>query len=158
MTIADAGPHPHAFDIETAAEQNDDYRVVVWTGRHLQVTLMAIPVGQSIGLESHPGTDQFLRVEAGHGRAVMGPSADDLSFHQEVSDGWTVQVPAGTWHDIINTGEEPLRLYTVYAPTHHAAGKVQPTSRDAQRDESTGADTAPEWSVQPGVGQPDRHA
>lgn len=149
MTLHDNGPQPNAFDIEAAARQNENYRTVAWTGKHLQVTLMTIPVGESIGLESHPATDQFLRLEAGRGRAVMGPSKDRLDFEQDVADGWSVQVPAGTWHDVINTGEEPMRLYTVYAPSHHAAGAVQRSSKDAARDESAGADEPPEWTEQP---------
>ncbi len=112
MTINDNGPQPNAFDIESATRQNENYRTVAWTGKHLQVTLMSIPPGQSIGLESHPDTDQFLRVDAGRGKAVMGPAEDQLDFEQEVSDGWSVQVPAGTWHDVINSGDDaaaPLR-------------------------------------------------
>lgn len=154
----DIGPQPHTFDIEAATHHNDTYRTVAWTGRYLQVTLMTIPVGESIGLESHPSTDQFLRVEAGHGRAVMGPAEDRLDIQQDISDGWTVQVPAGTWHDILNTGDEPLRLYAVYAPSHHSAGAVQPTSADAARDEESGADEPPAWTVQPSEDVPDQHA
>ena len=158
MTIQDNGPHPNAFDIESATRQNENYRTVVWTGKFLQVTLMSIPVGESIGLEAHPGTDQFVRIDAGRGKAVMGPAKDRLDFEQEVSDGWSVQVPAGTWHDVINTGDEPLRLYTVYAPSHHAAGAVQPTSEVAEREEEQGIDEAPEWTVQPDESEPDEHA
>lgn len=148
MTIHDIGPRPNAFDIEAATSENENYRTVAWTGRYLQVTLMTIPVGESIGLESHPATDQFLRLDAGRGKAVMGPAKDRLDFEQDVADGWSIQVPAGTWHDVINTGEEPLRLYTVYAPSHHAAGVVQPSSEDAKRDEAAGADEPPDWTVQ----------
>ncbi|WP_100812018.1 MULTISPECIES: cupin domain-containing protein [unclassified Microbacterium] len=158
MAITDNGPHPNAFDIESATRQNENYRTVAWTGKFLQVTLMSIPVGESIGLESHPGTDQFLRVDAGRGRAVMGPAKDQLDFEQDVSDGWSVQVPAGTWHDVINTGTAPLRLYTIYAPSHHALGAVQPTSEDAEREEAAGIDEAPSWTVQPAEEEPDRHA
>ncbi|GAB3270964.1 cupin domain-containing protein [Microbacterium sp. MEC084] len=158
MTIEDNGPRPNAFDIETATIENDTYRTVAWTGRYLQVTLMSIPVGESIGLEAHPETDQFLRIDAGRGRCVMGPAEDRLDFEQEVSDGWSIQVPAGTWHDVINTGDEPLRLYTVYAPVHHASGIVQETSEDAERDESSGADEPPAWTVQPSEDAPDQHA
>ena len=111
MDMLDNGPNPNAFNIEEATVENDDYRRVVWTGRHLQVTLMSIPVGQSIGLEVHPDNDQFLRIEAGEGRCVMGPAEDQLNFQQDVSDDWSIQVPAGVWHDVINTGSEPLRLY-----------------------------------------------
>ncbi len=157
MAITDNGPHPNALDIESATRQNENYRTVAWTGKYLQVTLMSIPVGESIGLESHPGTDQFLRVDAGRGRAVMGPAKDQLDFEQDVSDGWSVQVPAGTWHDVINTGTAPLRLYTVYAPSHHALGAVQPTSEDAEREEAAGIDEAPSWTVQPAEDEPDQH-
>lgn len=157
MAITDNGPHPNAFDIESATRQNENYRTVAWTGKFLQVTLMSIPVGESIGLESHPGTDQFLRVDAGRGKAVMGPAKDQLDFEEDVSDGWSVQVPAGTWHDVINTGTSPLRLYTIYAPSHHAQGAVQPTSEDAEREEEAGIDEAPSWTVQPAEDEPDKH-
>lgn len=158
MTVDDNGPRPNAFNIETATRQNDTYRTVAWTGKYLQVTLMSIPVGESIGLEVHPETDQFLRLDAGRGRAVMGPAEEQLDFQQEVSDGWSIQVPAGMWHDLINTGDEPLRVYAVYAPVHHASGVVQQTSADAERDESSGVDEPPSWTVQPEGGAPDQHA
>jgi mannose-6-phosphate isomerase-like protein (cupin superfamily) len=158
MTIQDNGPRPNAFDIETATVQNDNYRVVAWTGKFLQVTLMSIPPGESIGLEAHPGTDQFLRIDAGQGHVVMGPEKDDLDFQQDVSDGWSIQVPAGTWHDVINTGDDPLRLYTVYAPSHHAAGAVQPDKEVAEQEEESGADEPPQWTVQPESSEPDQHA
>ena len=158
MTLHDNGPRPNSFDIEAATRGNDNYRVVAWTGTHLQVTLMAIPVGESIGLEVHPGTDQFLRIEAGRGKAVMGPAKDQLDFDHEVSDGSSIQVPAGMWHDVINTGDDVLRLYAIYAPSHHAAGAVQATSTVAARDESAGDDEAPAWTVQPDKEQADGHA
>ncbi|GAA1180887.1 hypothetical protein GCM10009584_23630 [Ornithinimicrobium humiphilum] len=157
MDISDNGPNPNAFDIETATRENSTYRTVAWTGKYLQVTLMSIPPGESIGLEVHPETDQFLRLDAGRGRCVMGPSKDELTFQQEVEDGWAIQVPAGTWHDVINTGDEPVRLYAVYAPVHHAPGIVQPTAEDAERDEESGKDVPPEWSVQPDGSAEDQH-
>ncbi|GEK79657.1 cupin domain-containing protein [Agrococcus baldri] len=146
MEIHDNGPQRNAFDIETATRENTNYRTVAWSGEHLQVVLMSIEPGGSIGLEVHYGTDQFLRLDAGRGRVVMGPSQDDLPFEQEVSDGWSIQVPAGTWHDVINTGDEPLRLYTVYAPTHHAQGIVQATPADAEADEQAGRDEPPAFA------------
>ncbi|AXH95727.1 cupin domain-containing protein [Ornithinimicrobium avium] len=149
MKITDNGPAPNAFDIETATRENTAYRTVAWTGTYLQVTLMSIPPGESIGMEVHPDTDQFLRLDAGRGRCVMGPAQDELTFEQDVEDGWSIQVPAGTWHDVINTGDEDLRVYAVYAPVHHAPGVVQDTAEEAERDEESGADEPPEWSVQP---------
>ncbi|WP_151524200.1 cupin domain-containing protein [Serinicoccus kebangsaanensis] len=156
--VTDNGPQPNAFDIESETRANDTYRTVAWTGKYLQVTLMSIPPGESIGLEAHPETDQFLRLDAGQGRCVMGPAEDDLNFTQDVSDGWSIQVPAGTWHDVTNTGEEPMRLYAVYAPTHHAKGIVQQTADEAEADEDSGKDEPPEWSVQPGEGEDDLKA
>jgi mannose-6-phosphate isomerase-like protein (cupin superfamily) len=150
------GPRPNAFDIEKATVHNDTYRTVAWTGKYLQVTLMSIPAGQSIGLEVHPDTDQFLRLEAGSGRCLMGPAKDQLDFQQDVQHDWAIQVPAGVWHDVINTGDEPLRLYAVYAPVHHARGMVQATAEDAQRDEESGTDEPPDWTAQPGSTESDQ--
>jgi mannose-6-phosphate isomerase-like protein (cupin superfamily) len=148
MSINDNGPQPNAFDIETATKDNTAYRAVAWTGKYLQVTLMSIPVGSSIGLEVHPETDQFLRLDAGSGVCRMGPSEAELT-DTEVTDGWSIQVPAGTWHDVVNTGDEPLQLYAIYAPSHHAKGTVHQTAEDAEKDEEAGTDEPPEWTVQP---------
>ncbi|MGO0578045.1 cupin domain-containing protein [Ornithinimicrobium panacihumi] len=156
--VTDNGPKPNVFDIEKATTGNDNYRQVAWTGKYLQVTLMSIPVGESIGLEVHPETDQFLRLEAGEGRCVMGPEKDNLDFEQKVEDDWSIQVPAGMWHDVINTGYEPLKLYAVYAPVHHAQGIVQATAEDAEKDEEAGKDEPPSWTVQPGTGAEDQTA
>ena len=158
MDITDPGPRPNAFDIEKATVANDTYRTVVWTGKYLQVTLMSIPVGQSIGLEVHHETDQFLRLESGSGRCVMGNAKDNLDFQQDVEDDWSIQVPAGVWHDVINTGKEPLRLYAIYAPVHHAVGIVQTTAQEAEHDEESGRDQPPNWTVQPASPDPDSHA
>jgi mannose-6-phosphate isomerase-like protein (cupin superfamily) len=106
--IKDIGPDPQSFDIESATKENASYRSVAWSGRYLQVTLMSIPVGEDIGLEAHPETDQFLRLDAGEGRVQMGPAKDKLTFEKDVSDGWCVLVPAGTWHNITNIGSEPM--------------------------------------------------
>ena len=125
--IKDIGPKPQSFDIERATKQNKYYRSVAWSGRYLQVTLMSIPVGGDIGLEAHPETDQFLRLGAGSGRVQMGPAQDKLTFEKEVSDGWCVLVPAGTWHNITNIGATPMQVYAIYAPAHHTPDKVQAT-------------------------------
>ncbi|MGJ5041880.1 MULTISPECIES: cupin domain-containing protein [unclassified Bradyrhizobium] len=144
--ITDIGPQPQAFDIERATRDNANYRSVAWSGRYLQVTLMSIPVGGDIGLEAHPETDQFLRLDAGRGRVQMGPAKDRLSFDQTVSNGWCVLVPAGTWHNITNIGTTPMQVYAIYAPAHHAPGKVQATAAAAAADRD---DAPATWSVQP---------
>lgn len=158
MNIDDVGPHPQVFDLETATVENENYRTVAWSGKYLQLTLMSIEPGDDIGLEAHPETDQFLRLDAGRGRVQMGPAKDRLDFDREVEDGWAVFVPAGTWHNVTNIGDEPMRLYAVYAPVHHAAGRVQATADDAERDEESGDDEPPSWSVQPGSQPADKHA
>lgn len=154
VLIEDIGPQPNAFDIERATKDNANYRSVAWSGRYLQVTLMSIPVGGDVGLEAHPQTDQFLRLDAGHGLAQMGVAKDQLTFEQEVSDGWCVLVPAGTWHNITNTGKTPMQLYAIYAPAHHAPDNVQATAAVAEADKH---DEPAPWSVQPAHG-PDKHA
>ena len=143
--ITDIGPKPQSFDLERATKENAHYRSVAWSGRYLQVTLMSIPVGGDIGLEAHPKTDQFLRLDAGKGRVQMGPAKDSLTFEQEVSDGWCVLVPAGSWHNITNIGETPMQVYAIYAPAHHTPGKVQATAAEAAADKH---DAPADWSVQ----------
>jgi len=143
--VKDIGPRPNAFDIERATKDNENYRSVAWSGRYLQVTLMSIPVGGDIGLEAHPETDQFLRLDAGRGRVQMGAAKDKLTFEQEVSDGWCVVVPAGAWHNITNIGTTPMQVYAIYAPAHHMPGKVQATAAVAEADKD---DAPASWSVQ----------
>ena len=158
MPLKDVGPQPQSFDLEKATLENDNYRAVAWSGKYLQLTLMSIQPGDDIGLEAHPQTDQFLRLDGGRGRVQMGPAENQLDFDQEVEDGWAILVPAGTWHNVTNIGDEPIRLYAVYAPVHHAAGVVQANSDDAERDEESGTDEPPEWSVQPDGHASDEHA
>ena len=153
MTIEDIGPKPQSFDLEKSTRENTQYRSVVWSGRYLQVTLMSIPVGSDIGLEMHPETDQFLRLDAGRGRVQIGAAKDQLTFDEEVSDGWCILVPAGSWHNVTNIGEEPMQVYAIYAPAHHKPGKIHKTASDAAADVD---DDPAEWSVQPNVTPKDK--
>jgi mannose-6-phosphate isomerase-like protein (cupin superfamily) len=155
MSIKDIGPQPQSFDLEQATRDNRSYRTVAWSGRYLQVTLMSIPPGGDIGLELHPETDQFLRLDAGRGRVQMGPAKDRLTFEKEVSDGWCALIPAGTWHNVVNIGQEPMQVYAIYAPAHHKPGKIQKTAADAAADRD---DEPAEWSVQPDAARNDQHA
>ena len=155
MNTKDIGPEPQYFDLEKSTIENPHYRKVVWSGRFLQLTLMSIPPGDDIGLEKHGDTDQFLRLDAGRGRVQMGPQKDQLTFDQEVSDGWCVLVPAGTWHNITNIGDEPMQVYTIYAPAHHQPGKIHRTAEEAAADDD---DEPADWSEQPRHSRPDEHA
>ncbi len=134
MHLRDYGPEPFITNIDNAALQNTNYRTALWTGQHLQLTLMSIPVGGEIGLEVHPDTDQFLQIENGHGIAMMGCAKDQLKYQRPVCSGYAVFVPAGTWHNIINTGNCPLKIYTIYAPPHHPRGTVQATKAIADTE------------------------
>jgi len=155
MTIEDIGPRPQSFDLEQATRDNDNYRSVAWSGRYLQLTLMSIPPGGDIGLEVHPETDQFIRLDAGRGRVEMGTAKDRLTMKREVSDGWCALIPAGTWHNITNIGTEPMQVYAVYAPAHHKPGKIHATASDAADDTD---DEPADWAVQPRSTRPDEHA
>ena len=130
--IPDYGPKPVILNLDQLAKENRNYRTAVWTGEHLQVTLMSIPVGGDVGLEMHPDTDQMIRVASGYAWVKIGQCQDHLSHPRKMEAGKTVFIPAGTWHNILNAGRTPLKLYSVYAPPHHPFGTVQPTKADAQ--------------------------
>ena len=155
MTIEDNGPQPQSFDLEQITRENTHYRAVAWSGRYLQVTLMSIPVRCDIGLEMHPETDQFLRLDAGRGRVQIGLAKDQLTFDEEVSDGWCILIPAGSWHNVTNTGDVPMQLYAIYAPAHHKPGKIHKTASDAAADAD---DQAADWSIQSNDTLEDEHA
>jgi mannose-6-phosphate isomerase-like protein (cupin superfamily) len=134
-TQKDFGPAPFVVNINEAAKRNNTFRTAIWTGSHLQVTLMSINVGEDIGLENHPNLDQFLRVEQGRGTVRMGKSRNNLNFVREVVDDSAIMIPAGTWHNVTNTGNTPLKLYSIYAPPQHPKGTVHQTKADAMSAE-----------------------
>jgi mannose-6-phosphate isomerase-like protein (cupin superfamily) len=128
------------FVIATVAEQNPDFRRVLWTGEHTQLVVMTIPAGGEIGEEVHPDTDQILTFVSGVGEATV---ADEK---QRVAQGDLVCVPAGTRHNFVNTGPNPLVLYTVYGPPEHAPGAVHGTKEEAEAAERSGRDEPPQGS------------
>ncbi|MFD3257809.1 cupin domain-containing protein [Paenibacillus lentus] len=130
--IKDYGPNPFVVNIEQVTEQNNTYRTALWTGNHLQLTVMSINVGDDIGLEVHPATDQFIRIEEGQGVVEMGNSKDKLDFVKEVYEDYAIIVPAGKWHNLTNTGNKPLKIYVIYAPPEHPHGTVHKTKKDAR--------------------------
>lgn len=133
--IRDYGPRPFVVDIEAATKQNDNFRTALWTGEHLQLTLMSIPVGESIGLEVHPHLDQFIRIEEGKGLVQMGDREDMLNFKAKVYEDFAFIIPAGKWHNLINTGDKPLKLYSIYAPPQHPYGTIHKTKAIALAEE-----------------------
>ena len=135
--LKDHGPNPFVININEATKQNNNFRTTLWTGKHFQITLMTLQPGEDIGLEIHPNVDQFLRIEQGHGFTQMGKNKDNLNFTRMVHADSAIIVPAGTWHNITNTGNIPLKLYSIYAPPNHPFGTVHPTKRDAMAEEKT---------------------
>ena len=116
-------------DIEKITEENTSFRKVVYTGNHLQLVVMSLKPGEDIGEEVHPKVDQFFRVEEGKGKVVM--DGEETEFE----DGFAIVVPSGVSHNVINTGDEDLKLYTIYAPANHIDGIVHATKEDAMADE-----------------------
>ena len=133
IRLKDYGPCPYVVNIEEATKQNDYYRIALWTGEYLQLTLMSINPGDDIGLEIHEDHDQFIRIEDGHGIVMMGDSKDKLDFKAEVYDDDAIFIPAGKWHNLINTGHTPLKLYSIYAPPEHPRGTIHRTKADAEK-------------------------
>ncbi len=119
-------------NIQELAVQNHNFRTALWTGNYLQMTLMCIPPCGEIGLEIHPDTDQFIKVEQGTAVVKMGKCKSELDFQQKVYTGDAVFVPAGFWHNIINTEKTSLKVSSIYAPPHHPRGTVQATKADAE--------------------------
>ncbi|PKM95183.1 MAG: cupin domain-containing protein [Firmicutes bacterium HGW-Firmicutes-1] len=135
IQLMDYGPEPFVINIDAATKQNDTFRTALWTGSHLQLTLMSINVGEDIGLEIHPNLDQFLRIEEGQGIVKMGDRKNRLYFQEKVYDGFAFIIPAGKWHNLINTGNKPLKLYSIYAPPQHPRGTVHETKAIAEAAE-----------------------
>jgi len=129
------GPDPFVVNIEEATKQNNTFRTALWTGRYLQLTLMSINVGEDIGLEMHPDLDQFIRIEEGQGIVKMGSRKDRLDFQKKVYDDFAFIIPAGKWHNLINTGNKPIKLYSIYAPPQHPKGTVHETKAIAEAAE-----------------------
>ena len=116
----------YTADIESLTEKNTAFRHVLYTGSHLQLVLMALKPGEDIGLETHKTHDQFFRIEKGRGEVVINGAK------HPVKSGSAIIVPAGALHNLINTGDKPMRLYTLYSPPNHVDGLVEKRKADAQ--------------------------
>jgi mannose-6-phosphate isomerase-like protein (cupin superfamily) len=124
-------------DVERETLDNETFRRVLFTGEHTQLTVMRLGPGEDIGLEVHPHLDQFLRIEQGQGRAELGRT-EEIEETYDVEDDWAIIVPAGTWHNVVNTGSGELKLYSIYSPPEHPDGTVHRTKADAERAERAG--------------------
>jgi len=122
-------------DIEALTEANDDYRRVLYTGQHLQLVLMALQPGEEIGEEVHETHDQFFRIETGRGEVVIDGQ------RTPIEDDDAVIVPAGARHNVVNTSDAPLKLYTLYGPPEHRDGVVHKTKADEREEHFDGGTT-----------------
>lgn len=122
-------------DIEQRTIENTTFRTVLFTGEHSQLTVMRIGAGEDIGREVHPDHDQFLRIEQGSARVELGASKDSVDETHDVEDDWAFVVPAGVWHNVVNTGSDDLKLYSLYSPAEHPDGTVHQTKADAEAAE-----------------------
>ena len=133
--MRDRGKEPLVVDIDCLARRNQNYRMALWTGTYLQITLMCIPEGGDIGLEMHSDVDQMLYVVEGNALVKMGKCKDAQPKGKTAGSGCAIVIPACTWHNVINTGNEPLKLYSVYAPPQHPFGTVHKTKQAAAEAE-----------------------
>lgn len=117
-------------NIETMTLENTNFRTVVYTGSYAQLTLMSVRPGEDVGWECHSDLDQFLRLERGTARLELGSTEDAVDERHDVAADWALIIPAGTWHNVVNTGTEDLRLYSLYSPPEHAPGTIHVTRAD----------------------------
>jgi len=127
----DQGPNPWVVDVMALTLGNTAFRAAQWSGTYLQLTVMVIKPGGQIGLEQHNTTDQFLRVEQGKARVLMGKTKDNLDYVKEVGDDFAIFIPAGWWHNILNIGDTDLKMYSLYGPPAHPKGTVHKTFEEA---------------------------
>jgi mannose-6-phosphate isomerase-like protein (cupin superfamily) len=121
-------------DVNRITLDNENFRTVVFTGDHTQLTLMRLAPGEEIGWESHHNRDQFLRLEQGEARVEFGSSEDGVDETHEVKDDWAFIVPAGVWHNVVNIGSEEVKLYSLYSPPEHPDGTIHATKAEADAE------------------------
>lgn len=131
QNYVNSGDNPTLINISNITRMNKYYRKEIWTGEYLQLTVMSIPVGGEVGLEIHNGNDQFIGVEYGVAAVYAGATKQGVKFIGNVNSDYVVIIPAGTWHNIVNEGSVPLKLYSVYAPPHHPKGTIHRTKFDS---------------------------
>ena len=119
-------------DIAKETKHNKNFRTVAFTGPYTQLTLMRLAPGEEIGREVHDEHDQCIRIEKGHARVELGPTKETIEETQDVEDGWLIVVPAGVWHNIVNTGDGNLKLWSLYSPPVHPTRAVHRTKDEAR--------------------------
>lgn len=123
--------NPVIMDIEQITKLNDNFRRELWTGDNLQLTVMSLQPNEDIGLEVHNDVDQFIRIEQGVGLVTFSDNRNQPKYTANIFEDYAVLIPAGVWHNIVNIGEKPLKLYSIYAPPEHPRGTIHETKEDA---------------------------
>ena len=118
----------YVINIESEAKENNNFRKVLHTAKNSQLVLMSLKPGEEIGEEVHT-LDQFFRVESGEGKTILD------GIEHEIKDGSAIVIPAGTKHNVVNTGQEEMKLYTIYSPPNHRDGVVHETKEQAEADD-----------------------
>lgn len=118
----------HIVDLEQETKTNNDFRRVIYTAEHSQLVLMSLQPGEEIGLETHSDNDQFIRLDAGEGRVML----DDAEY--PIKEGYGIVIPAGAKHNLVNTGQGIMKLYTLYSPPHHEDGVLHSDKSHAEAD------------------------
>jgi mannose-6-phosphate isomerase-like protein (cupin superfamily) len=126
----------YVVNIEKETKDNTDYRRVLYTAKNSQLVVMSIEPGDEIGNEIHE-LDQFIRIEKGNAKAILNNGETEY----ELKDDFAIIVPSGTWHNIINTGNESLKLYTVYSPPEHKDKTIHRTKSEEQEEHFDGITT-----------------
>jgi len=122
-------------NIERETLDNTTFRTVVFTGEHTQLTVMSIEPGDDIGREAHHDRDQFIRIEQGTARVELSRTEEAIDETHDAEADWAIIVPAGVWHNVVNTGTEALKVYSLYSPPEHPDGTVHRTKADAMAAE-----------------------
>ena len=126
------GAEPFVLNAKEVACMNTNYRTAVWTGCYMQMTVMSIAPCDDVGMEIHPDTDQIIRIEQGSGYVVMCTCKNEPQIQRPVCQGDIILVPAGIWHNVINTEKTPLKLSVLYAPPHHPKDTIHRVKSDAK--------------------------
>jgi len=122
---------PYVVNLDDLIEQNKHYRTTIWTGEKMQMIAMSLAPQEEAGVEVHRKADQFILIEEGMGLCRMGPEKDEFNFERTLSEDCAIFIPMNTWHNIINTGGTPLKLYTIYSGPEYKPGTVHETKDEA---------------------------
>ena len=125
-------------DIEKMTTSNTNFRTVLFTGKFAQLTVMSLEPGEEIGLEAHDDVDQFIRIEQGRARVTLSRTRNAVDEQHLLEDDWAIVIPAGTWHNVINEGDNQLKLYSIYSPPEHPDGTIHATKAEADEAEAHG--------------------